>query len=46
MRNAFIEELIIAAESNENIVLIVADLGYGVIEPFMKRFPNRFLMPV
>lgn len=42
MRNAFIEELIIAAESNENIVLIVADLGYGVIEPFAKRFPNRF----
>ena len=42
MRSAFIEELIIAAESNENIVLIVADLGYGVIEPFAKRFPDRF----
>ena len=42
MRNAFIEELIIAAESNENIVLIVADLGYGVIEPFARRFPKRF----
>jgi transketolase len=42
MRNAFIEELVIAAESNENIVLIVADLGYGVIEPFARRFPKRF----
>jgi transketolase len=42
MRNAFIEELVIAAEANENIVLIVADLGYGVIEPFAKRFPERF----
>ena len=42
MRNAFIEELIIAAETNENIVLIVADLGYGVIEPFVQRYPKRF----
>lgn len=42
MRNAFIEELLIAAETNKNIVLVVADLGYGVIEPFAKRFPERF----
>jgi transketolase len=42
MRNAFIEELINAAELNEKICLIVGDLGYGVVEPFAKRFPNRF----
>jgi len=42
MRNAFIDELILAAESDDNIVLIVADLGYGVVEPFAKRFPKRF----
>lgn len=42
MRNAFIDELVIAAEANENIALVVGDLGYGVIEPFAKRFPNRF----
>ena len=42
MRNAFIEELVLAAEMNENIALIVGDLGYGVIEPFAKRFPKRF----
>jgi transketolase len=42
MRNAFIDELLIAAETNKNIVLVVADLGYGVIEPFAKRFPERF----
>ena len=46
MRNAFIEELLIAAETNKNIVLVVADLGYGVIEPFAKPilrlcFPGR-----
>jgi transketolase len=42
MRNAFIEELVAAAETNENIALVVGDLGYGVVEPFAKRFPNRF----
>jgi transketolase len=42
MRNAFINELIAAAELNDNIVLVVGDLGYGVVEPFAKRFPKRF----
>jgi transketolase len=42
MRNAFIEELVAAAENNENIVLVVGDLGYGVVEPFATKFPNRF----
>lgn len=42
MRNAFIDELIAAAEHNDNIALIVGDLGYGVVEPFAKRFPKRF----
>jgi transketolase len=42
MRNVFINELIAAAENNDNIVLIVGDLGYGVVEPFAKRFPKRF----
>jgi transketolase len=42
MRNAFIDELVAAAETNENIALVVGDLGYGVVEPFAKRFPNRF----
>jgi transketolase len=42
MRNAFIEELIAAAENNQNIALVVGDLGYGVVEPFAKRFPTRF----
>jgi len=42
LRNTFIEELVIAAEINKNIVLIVGDLGYAVVEPFAKRFPNRF----
>jgi len=42
MRNAFIDELVLAAEVNDRIVLIVGDLGYGVVEPFANRFPERF----
>jgi transketolase len=42
MRNAFIDEMVTAAESNENIALVVGDLGYGVVEPFATRFPKRF----
>lgn len=42
MRNAFIDELILAAEKADNIALIVGDLGFGVVEPFAQRFPERF----
>jgi transketolase len=42
MRNAFIDELVAAAEIRDNIALVVGDLGYGVVEPFAKRFPKRF----
>lgn len=42
MRNAFISELMATAEINDRIVLVVGDLGFGVVEPFAKRFPKRF----
>ncbi|UOA09513.1 transketolase family protein [Methylobacter sp. S3L5C] len=42
MRSAFISELVAAAEINDNIVLVVGDLGFGVVEPFASRFPKRF----
>ena len=42
MRNAFIDELIAATELNDNIALVVGDLGYSVVESFAKRFPKRF----
>jgi transketolase len=42
MRNAFIDELVAAAQVNDRIALVVGDLGYGVVEPFAKRFPDRF----
>ena len=43
MRNAFIEELVSFATTNDRIALIVGDLGYSVIEPFADRFPDRFI---
>jgi transketolase len=42
MRNIFIDELIIATQKNRNIVLLVNDLGFGVIEKFVKKFPNNY----
>lgn len=42
MRNAFIDELVSAAEKADNIALVVGDLGFGVVEPFAQRFPDRF----
>lgn len=43
MRKTFIETLIAEAEKNPNIWLLTADFGYGVLEPFRERFPERFL---
>jgi transketolase len=42
MRELFIKELVKEAEKNKKIILIVGDLGYGVVEPFKKKFPDRF----
>jgi transketolase len=42
MRNAFIDELVQQATERQDIVLVVGDLGYSVVEPFADRFPDRF----
>lgn len=43
MRTAFIEQLCLLAEADENIWLVCGDLGYSVLEAFSSRFPNRYL---
>lgn len=43
MRNTFINTLCTLAEQHEDIFLLCGDLGYSVLEPFAKRFPDRFL---
>lgn len=43
MRPAFLRTLVELAEKDDRIHLVVGDLGFGVVEPFAKRFPGRFL---
>lgn len=43
MRTAFINELIQQARIRPDLFLIAIDLGYSVVEPFAREFPNRYL---
>ncbi len=42
MRSTFIETLTDLAVTDPRIILMVGDLGYKVVEPFVERFPERF----
>lgn len=43
MRTAFIKALLKCAEVDERIWLVVGDIGFGVVELFARRFPERFV---
>ncbi|HLW81489.1 MAG TPA: transketolase C-terminal domain-containing protein [Candidatus Acidoferrales bacterium] len=43
MRTAFINTLLDLAAHDQRITLVVGDLGFGVVEPFAGRFPDRFI---
>src|SRR5207245_418093 len=43
VRTAFIKELFELAKQDERIVLIVGDLGFGVVTPFLEQLPRQFL---
>lgn len=43
MRTAFIETLAQIAEKDSHIMLLVGDLGFGVVTEFTKRFPDQFV---
>lgn len=43
MRGAFFKALADVAERDQRIFLAVGDLGFGVVEHFSSRFPERFL---
>ena len=43
MRTEFIKNLIVHAKNQKNIFLLVADIGYGVVEDFQKEFTDRFM---
>jgi transketolase len=43
MRATFANVLLDLAEADERVMLLTGDLGFGVLEPFAQRFPDRFL---
>jgi transketolase len=43
MRTAFFRKLLDLAAQDERINLVVGDLGFGLVEPFVERFPQQFL---
>ena len=43
MRNHVIDEITRLAESDERIVILTGDLGFGVLENYASKFPNRFI---
>jgi len=42
MRGTFVRTLVELAEDDARIVLLTADLGFTIVEPFAERFPDRF----
>ena len=43
MRTAFIETLTRLAKEDSRIMLLVGDLGFGVVTDFAKKFPDQFV---
>lgn len=43
MRNAFVNSLLIEAERDNRIFLLVGDIGFGVFEEFKASYPDRYL---
>lgn len=43
MRNTFIGELLRQAKSDESILLLTGDLGYGVVDTFQRELPDQFI---
>jgi len=43
MRNHVIDELIKTAADDSRIMLVIADLGFSVVEKFQENYPKRFV---
>ena len=43
MRTAFIQTLTELAAGDRNVMLVVGDLGFGVVQEFARRFPDQFV---
>lgn len=42
MRNSFINTMIDCARKDDKAALLMAEVGFSVVEPFEKEFPDRF----
>lgn len=42
MRNSFVNTMIECAENDKTVALLMAEVGFSVVEPFEKKFPDRF----
>ncbi|MDP3026143.1 MAG: hypothetical protein Q8N63_00420 [Nanoarchaeota archaeon] len=42
MRKAFIKTLEDLTEKDRNIFLLTADIGFGVLEPYIEKYPDNF----
>jgi transketolase len=43
MRDGFVDTLIELAGEDERVMLVTADLGFGIFNEYVERFPERFL---
>ena len=43
MRNSIVNHLEVLAAKDSDIMLLVGDLGFGVIENFKQKFPKQFI---
>ena len=43
MRNSVINELFQAAKEDSEIILLVGDLGFGVVTEFSEKLPSQFI---
>ena len=43
MRDKFIETFTNLVEKNKKLILITADLGFGVLDNFIKKYPKNFI---
>jgi transketolase len=43
MRRSFVKTLLDVSTDDNRVWLLTGDLGYGILEPFRDRFPDRFI---
>jgi transketolase len=43
MRTTFLKTIIAAAEADDRVFVVTPDMGFSVFEPFIEKFPDRFL---